>query len=195
MTIPVGTDLAFREVVRERSGEDIHKCFYCQKCTVGCPTAYMMDYTPAQLLRLIQLGQKDKVLGSSAIWMCIGCEICGTRCPNQIRLAPVMDTLRQMSLEQSYRPEPAVYALHRSFLDNIKLWGRVHELTMLMEYKIRCLLKEYPLFFQGLFSDFKLGGTLMLKGKITLLPERIKRLKEIQNLYEKTGPSGNQEER
>jgi len=106
-----------------------------------------------------------------------------------------MDTLRQMSLEQSYQPEPAVYALHRSFLDNIKLWGRVHELTMLMEYKIRCLLMRYSLFFQGLFSDLKLGGALMLKGKITLLPERIKRLKEIQNLYEKTGPSGNQEER
>lgn len=195
MTIPVGTDLTFREVVRERSGEDIHKCFYCQKCTAGCPTAYMMDYKPAQLLRLIQLGQKDKVLGSSAIWMCIGCEICGTRCPNQIRMAPVMDTLQQMSLENGYRPEPAVYALHRSFLDNIKLWGRVHELTMLMEYKIRCLLMKYSLFFQGLFSDLKLGGTLMLKGKITLLPERIKRLKEIQNLYEKTGPGGNQEER
>jgi heterodisulfide reductase subunit C len=195
MTIPVGTDLAFREVVRERSGEDVHQCFYCQKCTAGCPTAYVMDYTPAQLLRLIQLGQKDKVLGSLAIWMCIGCEICGTRCPNQIRLAPVMDTLRQMSLEQGYSPEPAVYALHRSFLDNIKLWGRVHELTMLMEYKIRCLLKEYPLFFHGLLSDLKLGGTLLLKGKITFVPERIKRLQEIQNLYEKTGLSGSQEER
>ena len=195
MTIPVETDLTFRDVVRERSGENIHQCFYCQKCTVGCPTAYMMDYTPAQLLRLIQLGQEDKVLGSSAIWMCINCEICGTRCPNQIRLAPVMDTLRHISLEKGYQPEPAVYALHRSFLDSIKLWGRVHELTMLMEYKIRCLLKEYPLFFRGLLSDLKLGGTLMLKGKITFVPERISRLKEIRNLYEKTGPSESREER
>ena len=124
MITTVGTELTFRDTVREHSGENIHGCFYCQKCTIGCPTAYVMDYKPAQLLRLIQLGQKDKVLGSSGIWMCVSCETCGTRCPNQIRLAPVMDTLRHMAMEEKYAPEPSVYALHRSFLDSIRLWGR-----------------------------------------------------------------------
>lgn len=184
MTIAVGTDLTFRDVVRERSGENVHRCFYCQKCTIGCPTAYVMDYPPAQMLRLIQLGQKDRVLGSSAIWRCVGCETCGARCPNQIRLAPVMDVLRHMALEGGYAPDPAVYALHRSFLDSIRLWGRVHELTMLMEYKTRCLLMEYPLFFHGLLSDLRMGGDLILKGKISFVPERIKRLGEVKKLYE-----------
>ena len=31
MTITVGEDLTFREIVQERSGEDILACFYCQK--------------------------------------------------------------------------------------------------------------------------------------------------------------------
>lgn len=182
--IIVQANLTFRDAVRERSGENVHGCFYCQKCTVGCPTAYAMDYQPAQLLRLIQLGQKDSVLGSSAIWMCISCETCGTRCPNHIRLAPVMDALRHMALEGGYTPDPAVYALHRSFLDSIRLWGRVHELTMLMEYKTRCLLASLPLFFRGLIADMMMGADLVLKGKISFLPERVERLGEVQKLYE-----------
>jgi heterodisulfide reductase subunit C len=186
MTIAVGTDLAFGNIVQGRSGEAIHSCFYCQKCTAGCPTAYLMDYKPAHLLRMIQLGQKDKVLGSKAIWMCIGCEACGTRCPNDIRLAPVMDVLRQMALDEGYEPETAIYSLHRSFLDSIKMWGRLHEVTMLMEFKTRCLVKEYPAFFHGLLDDMKLGRDLLLNGKLSFVPDRIKGLKEIKALYEES---------
>jgi len=49
----VAADLSFSGLVQRRSGEDIHSCFYCQKCTAGCPTAFVMDYKPAQLLRMI----------------------------------------------------------------------------------------------------------------------------------------------
>jgi heterodisulfide reductase subunit C len=145
-----------------------------------------MDYKPAHLLRMIQLGQKDKALGSKAIWMCIGCEACGTRCPNDIRLAPVMDVLRQMALDEGYEPETAIYSLHRSFLDSIKMWGRLHEVTMLMEFKTRCLVKEYPAFFHGLLDDMKLGRDLLLNGKLSFVPDRIKGLKEIKALYEES---------
>lgn len=186
MTIAVGPDLTFRDVVQERSGEGIDRCFYCQRCTVGCPTAFVMDLKPAQMLRMIQLGQKDRVLGSSAIWMCVACEACGTRCPNQIRLAPVIDVLRIMAVKEKYAPEPSVYALHRSFLDSIRLWGRVHELSLIMEHKVRCLLAEPPLFFRGLISDLMMGGDLILKGKISFVPERIKRLREVKRLYKES---------
>jgi heterodisulfide reductase subunit C len=143
-----------------------------------------MDYKPAQLLRMIQLGQKEKVLNSKTIWMCIGCEACGTRCPNQIRLAPVMDVLREMALEEEYAPETAIYSLHRSFLESIRRWGRMHEVTMLAEFKTRELLAEYPVFFKGLLGDAKLGANLFLNGKLSFIPDRIKRMEEIKALYE-----------
>jgi heterodisulfide reductase subunit C len=187
MALAVRTDLAFSDVVEERSGETIRSCYYCQKCTAGCPTAYMMDYKPAQLLRMIQLGQKEKVLASTTIWMCVGCEACGTRCPNQIRLAPVMDVLRIMALDEGYAPETAIYSLHRSFLDSIRMWGRMHEVTMLAEFKTRCLLTEYPVFFRGLLGDMKLAGGLVLNRKLSLMPDRIKRLEEIRTLYKEAG--------
>lgn len=187
------SDLAFSDVVQRRSGEDIRSCYYCQKCTAGCPTAYVMDHKPAQLLRLIQLGQRERVLGSRAIWMCIGCEACGTRCPNQIRLAPVMDVLRQMALAEGYAPDTAVYSLHRSFLDSIRMWGRLHELTMLAEFKTRCLITETPVFFQGLVGDLKLGTDLIRNGKLSLLPDRIKRLEEIKALFEEAAELSQEE--
>jgi heterodisulfide reductase subunit C len=183
MALAVGTDLAFSHAVEALSGENIRGCFYCQKCSAGCPTAFVMDYKPAQLLRMIQLGQKEKVLGSTTIWMCVGCEACGTRCPNQIRLAPVMDVLRQMALEEGYAPETAIYSLHRAFLDSIRLWGRMHEVTMLAEFKTRCLLKEYPVFFRGLLGDMKLAGSLVVNRKLSVLPDRIRGLAEIRALY------------
>lgn len=165
--------------VQQRSGENVFRCYYCQKCTVGCPTAFAMDYKPAQVLKMIQLGMREPLLKSSAPWLCVGCEACGTRCPNGIRLAPVMATLKYMALEAGYAPpEAKVYALHRSFLDSIKFFGRVHEATMLAEYKLRS---------RDLFTDLDLGALLILKGKIPLLPERIKALDQVKKLYKRAG--------
>lgn len=167
-------DPSFSLAVQERSGEPLLRCYFCQKCSAGCPVAYAMDCKPTQVIRLVQLGCKETVLSSNAIWLCVGCETCGTRCPNHIRLAPMFDTLRYMALEEGYRPDLIVYALHRSFLDTIRLWGRVHELSMLVEYKLRS---------RDLFSDLGIGIGLILKGKIHFLPERIRDLAAIRRLY------------
>lgn len=169
--------LVFSQIVRERSGEPIQRCYFCHKCTAGCPVAYAMDYTPTQVVRLIQLGMKDAVLKSSAIWLCVGCRTCGTRCPNQIHLAAVFDTLRYMALEGGHTAEPAIYALHRSFLDSIRRWGRLHELSMILEYKVR---NRDP------FSDLEIGIGLILRGKLPFLPERIPGRDQVRSLY-KTG--------
>ncbi|MBC8263765.1 MAG: 4Fe-4S dicluster domain-containing protein [Anaerolineales bacterium] len=169
--------------VQRRSGENVFRCYYCQKCTVGCPTAYAMDCKPAQVLKMIQLGMREPLLKSSAPWLCVGCETCGTRCPNEIRLAPVMDTLKYMSLEAGYTPpETTVYALHRAFLDSIKFFGRVHETTMLAEYVLRS--RDI---FSIILSNYGVGITLLLKRKIPILPERVKGLGQVKELYKRAG--------
>jgi heterodisulfide reductase subunit C len=178
---PMTSDFALE--VQERSGENVFRCYYCQKCTVGCPTAYAMDYKPAQVLKMIQLGMREPLLKSSAPWLCVGCETCGTRCPNEIRLAPVMDTLKYMALEAGYAPpETTVYALHRAFLDSIKFFGRVHETTMLAEYVLRS--RDI---FSIVRSNIDVGLTLLLKRKIPILPERVKALGQVKELYRRAG--------
>jgi heterodisulfide reductase subunit C len=169
-------DLAFIEQVSDLSHQNVRRCYYCLRCSAGCPAAPFMEYTPAQILRLVQLGQKDTLLHSSAIWLCIGCETCGTRCPNQIHAGAVIDALRHIALLEQVSPaERSVFKLHLAFLDSIRWWGRLHELSMLAQYKLTS---------RDLFSDLDMGLDMLLKGKIHPLPKRIKGMDQIKKLFQ-----------
>ncbi len=137
-----------------------------------------MDFYPNAILRMIQLGLKQEVLESNAIWLCVSCETCGTRCPNEIDIGLLMDALREMSLEEGYRAkERGIVALHNAFMESIRRGGRVHEATMLMEYKLRS--GDY-------WTDLIPGMKLFMKGKIPLFPGRIKGIDSIREIYKKT---------
>jgi len=168
-------DLGFNREVSELSQQNISRCYYCLRCTAGCPAAYAMDFSPAQILRLVQLGQKEPLLHSSAIWLCIGCETCGTRCPNEIHAGAVIDALRQLALaEKVPAAQVSVLKLHQAFLDSIRTWGRLHELTMLIQHKLTS---------RDLFSNLDMGLDLFLKGKIHPFPKRIKGMDQIKQLF------------
>jgi heterodisulfide reductase subunit C len=163
--------------VQGRCGENLRLCYQCLKCTVGCPTAPHMDFNPNTIVRMIQLGLKREVLESNAIWLCVSCETCGTRCPNEIDIGLLMDALREISLEEGYRPkERSIVALHNAFMESIRRGGRVHEATMLMEYKLRS--GDY-------WTDLIPGMKLFMKGKIPLIPGRIKGMDSIREIYRK----------
>lgn len=88
----------FVKRVEELSGQNIFSCYQCGKCSAGCPITAAMDILPAQIIRLIQLGEADEVLNSKTIWLCASCLTCAARCPKGIDLARVMETLRVVSL-------------------------------------------------------------------------------------------------
>jgi heterodisulfide reductase subunit C len=137
-----------------------------------------MDYGPASVLKLAQMGQKDTLLRSSAIWLCVGCETCWTRCPNGIAAGHVMDALKQMAVREGYGApgQRRVLVLHKQFLTSIRLFGRVHELSMLALYKVLS---------GDLFTDLDLGARMLLKGKIPILPGRIRSVEDVRNLFAK----------
>jgi heterodisulfide reductase subunit C len=169
-------DLNFVEQASEWSKQNVRRCYYCLRCSAGCPAAYAMDYTPAQILRMVQLGQKEELLSSSAIWLCIGCETCGARCPNEIHAGAVIDALRQMAMAEGVpAAERSVHTMHESFLNSIRLWGRLHELTMILEHKMRS---------RDLLSNLDMGVEMLLKGKIHPLPKRIEGIEEVRRLFE-----------
>ncbi len=176
----VMTDPLFAQTVQAQSHEPIMRCYYCQKCSSGCPTAFAMDYQPAQVLKMVQLGQKKALLTSKAIWLCIGCETCGTRCPNDIRINNVMDVLKEIAMAEGIKPaEKEVYALHRSFLNSIKRFGRVHEATMIAEYMLRA-----P---QKLPAEIGVGLVLIIKGKVLHFWSAIKERRKVQELFRRAG--------
>ena len=114
-------ELGFARQVSELSHQNVQRCYYCLRCTAGCPAAYAMEYGPAQMLKMVQLGQKADLLSSAGIWLCIGCETCGTRCPNEIHAGAVIDALRQIAIAEGVSPgERKVFKLHQAFLDSIR---------------------------------------------------------------------------
>jgi heterodisulfide reductase subunit C2 len=132
-----------------------------------------MDLPPNLLIRYIQLGQRDKALGSETIWLCASCITCSTRCPNDIDLAHVMDALRRMSMQQGTVSLSRVRAFHEEFMNAIRTHGRVHEIEMITRYKIKT---------RTFFEDMELGRELFTRGRIRLIPERIKGRKEVRNI-------------
>jgi len=167
----------FLEEAKEKSGEDLSLCYQCLKCTAGCPTAPHMDIRPNNLIRMIQMGMKDAVLRSHAIWLCVSCETCGTRCPNKIDIGVLMDALREMAVKEKVpAAEKNIHLLHEAFVESIRRGGRVHEATMLMEYKLRS---------RDFLTDLIPGMKLFLKGKIPLLPTLIKGRDEIKHIFER----------
>ena len=172
-----GSDLQFLEEVRKRSGEEISLCYQCLKCTAGCPTAPYMGIRPNTIVRMIQMGMKEEVLRSSAIWLCVSCETCGTRCPNQIDIGVLMDALREMAIEEKVPvKEKRIHLLHETFIQSIKRGGRVHEVTMLMDYKWKS--KDF-------LTDLVPGMLLFMKGKIPLLPSLVKEKQEMKRIFER----------
>jgi heterodisulfide reductase subunit C len=168
----------FLQEVMKKSGENLNLCYQCLKCTAGCPTAPYMDISPNQIIRMIQMGMKKEVLGSSAIWFCVYCQTCGTRCPNEIHIGVLMDALREMAMEEGIpAKEKNIHLFHEAFIQSVRRGGRAHEVTMLMDY----ILHSKDLMKDSLFPGVK----LFLKGKFPLLPSFVKGKGEIKKIFER----------
>jgi len=96
---------SFLDQVNKISEQTMQLCYHCHKCTAGCPAAFAMEYGPDRILRLIQLGQLERVFASRDPWLCLSCEMCGAYCPNEISVNEVMIALKEVAGERGYRTE------------------------------------------------------------------------------------------
>ena len=165
----------FLSEVNQASGEKIQACYQCQKCSAGCPVAYAMDILPNQILRHIQYDHREKVLSSKTIWICASCYTCSVRCPNNIDIAKIMDTLRGLALHSGIKPgEKDIPIFHSVFLDTIKSKGRIHELSLILKFKSKT---------RDFFKDAGLGLKMYRKGKIKLFPSMFGGGREIKGIF------------
>jgi len=157
------------------SGLNVQDCYQCQKCSAGCPVAFAMDYKPNQIIQMVSLGMKERVLLSKTIWVCASCYTCSTRCPNDIDIAKVMDWLRQTAIREGVPPaEKEVALFHSTFLEAIRSHGRIHELSMMARYKQKT---------GKWMEDFKLGWRMFAKGKLKLFPSGVRGKKEVKGFF------------
>lgn len=161
-------------------------CYQCRRCTNGCPITFAMDIYPDRLIRLVNLGQMDRVLHSSTIWVCSACETCTTRCPNEVDIAGVMDNLKEMAVRSGIKaPQGATHAFHEAFLRDIGKRGRVFEGGMMQSYMIRSgelIRKTKDL---SIMDDVRMGLRMLRKGRMPLFPEGIKDKKALRELMKR----------
>jgi heterodisulfide reductase subunit C2 len=168
----------FLEEVNEKiNGVPLQRCYHCRKCTGGCPVAVAMEYNPNRIIKMIQMGKREEVLASSAIWLCASCETCITRCPNEVNIARMMDVLRQMAIEQQVVvKEKNILRFHEAFLANIRMGGRINEPALMVHYKLKS---------GDLFSDMFMGLDMFRKGKLSLISPRTKDMRSVRRIFKK----------
>jgi len=148
--------------INDRIGVNANYCYQCRKCSAGCPMSWAMDYTPAQLIHAIRLGLSDRVLNSKTMWMCSSCQTCTTRCPQDVDIARIMDICKIIAVEQGIKPPvSSVHKFNKAALLNIKMFGRMYELGLIGDLKMRTF--EF-------FKDAGLGVKMFLKGKLKIFP-------------------------
>ncbi|MDI6788741.1 MAG: 4Fe-4S dicluster domain-containing protein [Planctomycetota bacterium] len=176
----------FLNEIKDLSAIDLKKCYQCGKCSAGCPMAFQMssgggsagDYPPAKLIRHIQLGERERVLSSSTIWVCVSCITCSSRCPKEIEIADLMDVLRELSIKEglSTKEQRKIQQFHKSFLEVIRSNGRLYEMMLIAKYKLRTL---------ALFQDVDKTPKMLFSGKLKLLPHKVEKIEEIKRIFEK----------
>jgi heterodisulfide reductase subunit C len=169
-------DLAFLNEMEKASGEKISSCYQCYKCTIGCPVVADMDMYPHRVIRQIVLGEREKVLKAKTIWTCLQCVTCSVRCPNDIDIAHVFDTLRKIAVKEGVAAEKDTWLFDSLFVDNVKKHGRLHEIEMIMKYKLE--KKDF-------FSDAKMGMGMFMKGRMGVLPHNIKDRQGLKEMFKK----------
>jgi heterodisulfide reductase subunit C len=155
-------DWDFVDKVQVLAGQNINLCYQCKKCTSGCPIVHQMDYSPSQIIHATRLGLKNLVLKSNTIWLCASCQTCTTRCPQDIDIAKVMDAGRIIARIERYKPAVSeIPIFNKTFLQNIRVFGRVYEAGLMLLLKLRT---------GEIKKDLNLGIKMIKRGKLKLLP-------------------------
>lgn len=167
-------DRDFITLVKKRSGQNPSLCIQCGKCTAGCPASGFYDFQVNAVMRLVQAGQAETVLRSHAIWLCALCQTCSVRCPMQIDVAEIMETLRAIAWERGLCNEKRVKRFHQAFLNSLRRNGRIHELG---------LMAEYALTTGHLTADVDLAPKAL--PKLSIKPHSIEGKEEIRRILER----------
>lgn len=176
---------ALADRLKAHTGVDVRDCYQCGKCTAGCVMASEMDFPPSLLVHLLQTGTDSayrRVLSSRAIWFCVGCEQCIGRCPKEVDIPVLMDYLRGEAQKQGCVAAEAseIVKFNKSFLGSVQRNGRLGELDLVLEYKLRSL---------HLLQDMTVAPGMLAKGKLALLPKQIKGKGAVQEIFRRTRPN------
>ena len=162
-------------------------CVQCGTCGGSCPSGPDMEHTPRHLFAMIRAGMKEEVLRSNTPWYCVSCYYCMVRCPQQIRITDLMYTLKRMAIREGFYQESTASAapdFSGYFIDTVENFGRSFEVGLATRYYLR----HNPLGMVKMATSMGLG--MLMKGRMDLLPTRIKNLSQLKAILNKAKELG-----
>ncbi len=165
------------EVIRlTPGGEKLRQCLQCGTCGGSCPNGMEMDYTPRALFALIAAGEKERVLRSNTMWLCVSCYFCTTRCPKEIPITDIMYTLKQLSFKEGMAENKDAVNLAKTFNSLIDQYGKSFEFG---------LASKYYLTQKSVGSALKagiLGFKMLTKGRLHFKPKKIENIEQLNTI-------------
>ncbi len=168
-----GYDPDFIRAVEAGSGQKLSACYQCGTCTAGCPCGPAFDVPVNRIMRAVQLGRREAVLSCRALWLCLSCSACTLRCPNNIDVARVMETLRHMAREEG-RKEHAATSFWDSFLQSVRYFGRSWEPGVMVAYMART---------GRVWTDLDLAPAVLVRNRLPYLPHVSRGRDEVARIF------------
>jgi heterodisulfide reductase subunit C len=170
----------YRERLLKKVEADVRDCYQCGNCSAGCPAAFTFDYTPNQIMRMLQVGLVDRVLDSTAVQLCVQCLTCSARCPRNIDIAGIIEALKTVAAAQERDVPEHVKTFNHAFMGSIARFGRLPELYSMMMFYLGTLNPKMAL------GDVGLMVPMVGKRKMKFVPHRAKGAAEVNRIYKKS---------
>jgi heterodisulfide reductase subunit C len=170
----------YRERSLKRVEADVRECYQCGNCSAGCPAAFTFDYTPNQMMRMLQVGLVDKVLDSKAVQLCLQCLTCTERCPRNINIAGIFEDLKTVAAAQERDVPEHVKTFNGAFLRSIARFGRLPELYSMAMFYLGTRNPKMAL------GDVGLMTPMLSKGKMKIFPRRARGADEVGHIYKRS---------
>lgn len=145
MTKPIIINNHLIDDIKKFGAFDVSACFNCGTCTATCPLVKpdSQEEFPRGMIRLAQLGQKEKLLGSKELWMCYHCGDCSASCPRQADPSKFMQAARSYVVSE-YEPTKLSSIINSSKMSSLLIMSLIGILmAVLMNYANVNLLFEH----------------------------------------------------
>jgi heterodisulfide reductase subunit C len=106
---------SFKDEVRNTpGGANVLNCFLCGSCSSICPVNEIDNgYNPRKIMRMVLLDMEEDVLKSDEIWKCNQCHACVAHCPQDVRFADIVRSLRELAIEKGYRDKSLLEKIYK----------------------------------------------------------------------------------
>lgn len=115
--------LEIAQTVEEVGGEELKKCYQCGTCSGVCPWGNLEQFSPRNFIDMVRLGLEGF---EEATWTCVNCKMCWDRCPQQINIPQLFQSVRNILLEWGSNPSALNFAL-ASLRSDANPWGEPYD--------------------------------------------------------------------